>query len=144
MKSITWRFRINISRALNTFCAMKHRSSSVFKFHLNAPGCAILASLTLFPFFPIPYAASIVVGSLCAVAASNDSVCDNGQTGVQDPDTDVCCPLECGEFCGGDGCGTIPGVDASQCCAAAIMDSGVICGEGVDAPCNQGSGEMSF
>ncbi|CAN0227801.1 unnamed protein product [Scytosiphon promiscuus] len=79
---------------------------------------------------------------LSTVAASNDSVCDNGQTGVQDPDTDVCCPLECGDFCGGDGCGTIPGVDASQCCAAAIMESGIVCGEGVDAPCTQVSGEL--
>lgn len=69
-----------------------------------------------------------------------DSVCDNGQTGVQDPDTDVCCPLECGEFCGGDGCGTIPGVDASQCCASIIEQSGIVCGDGVEAPCTQVAG----
>ena len=73
-----------------------------------------------------------------AEAAPADSVCDNGQTGVQDPDTDVCCPLECGTACGGEGCGTIPGVDASQCCAAAIMASGVTC-DGTTTPCVQTS-----
>lgn len=67
-------------------------------------------------------------------AAPEDSVCINGQTGVQDPDTDVCCPLECGDFCGGEGCGTIPGVDASQCCAAAIIAAGVVC-DGTTTPC---------
>ncbi|CAM9115958.1 unnamed protein product [Ectocarpus sp. 6 AP-2014] len=74
---------------------------------------------------------------LSTVAASADSVCDNGQTGVQDPDTDVCCPLECGESCGGEGCGTIPGVDASQCCASIIEQSGIVCGDGIEAPCTQ-------
>lgn len=63
-----------------------------------------------------------------------DSVCDNGQTGVQDPDTDVCCPLECGIACGGEGCGTIPGVEASLCCAAAIIAAGVEC-DGTTTPC---------
>lgn len=71
-------------------------------------------------------------------------MCDNGQTGVQDPDTDVCCPLECGDFCGGDGCGTIPGVDASQCCATIIEQSGIVCGDGVEAPCSQVAGGVSF
>ncbi|CAM9694516.1 unnamed protein product [Pylaiella littoralis] len=72
---------------------------------------------------------------LSTPAASNDSTCENGQTGVQDPDTDVCCPLDCGDFCGGGGCGTIPGVDGSQCCASAILDSGILCGDGVQPPC---------
>ena len=75
-------------------------------------------------------------------AAPADSVCDNGQTGVQDPNTDVCCPLECGDSCGGDGCGTIPGVDASQCCAAAIVASGIEC-DGTTTPCVQTSGESA-
>eukprot|EP00752_Nemacystus_decipiens_P008767 g7823.t1 len=75
---------------------------------------------------------------LSTEAAPADSVCDNGQTGVQDPDTDVCCPLECGTACGGEGCGTIPGVDADQCCAAAILASGVEC-DGTTTPCVQTS-----
>lgn len=71
----------------------------------------------------------------CTEAADANSTCDNGQTGVQDPDTDVCCPLECGDQCGGDNCGTIPGVDASQCCAMAIIASGAVCSDNVDPPC---------
>eukprot|EP00752_Nemacystus_decipiens_P010756 g9573.t1 len=67
-------------------------------------------------------------------AAPADSVCINGQTGVQDPNTDVCCPLACGTECGGDGCGIIPGVDASQCCASEIIASGVVC-DGTVTPC---------
>eukprot|EP00903_Cladosiphon_okamuranus_P006298 g6176.t1 len=75
---------------------------------------------------------------LSTEAAPATSLCDNGQTGIQDPDTDVCCPLECGSFCGGEGCGTIPGVDASLCCAAAIIASGVEC-DGTTTPCVQTS-----
>ncbi|CAM9402588.1 unnamed protein product [Laminaria digitata] len=68
-------------------------------------------------------------------AAPDDSVCDNGLTGVQDPDTDVCCPLVCGELCGGEGCGSIAGVDASQCCATNIIASGAVCSETGAPPC---------
>lgn len=68
-------------------------------------------------------------------AASNDSQCVNGLTGVQDPDTDVCCPLICGDACGGEGCGSIAGVDASQCCATQIIAAGASCADTGVAPC---------
>lgn len=67
--------------------------------------------------------------------APANSTCDNGLTGIQDPETDVCCPLICGESCGGVGCGSIPGVDASDCCATNITDSGMRCSETVGPPC---------
>lgn len=72
-------------------------------------------------------------------AAPADSVCDNGQTGVQDPDTDVCCPLECGNECGGEGCGTIPSVEDSsaKCCANNIITADVTCDGAENAPCVQ-------
>lgn len=70
-----------------------------------------------------------------AVAASNDSTCDNGLTGVQDPDTDVCCPLICGDACGGEGCGSIAGASSGDCCAADIMAAGVLCSDSGSAPC---------
>jgi len=64
------------------------------------------------------------------------STCTNGLAGVQDPDTDVCCPLVCGEICGGVGCGSIPFTNgASDCCSTTIIASGVSCGDGVEAPC---------
>lgn len=75
-------------------------------------------------------------------AAPDNTTCDNGLTGVQDPDTDVCCPLECGTQCGGDGCGQVPGVDASQCCAASIIASGVVCSDVVGPPCVTEAGEL--
>ena len=74
-------------------------------------------------------------------AASNDSQCDNGLTGVQDPDTDVCCPLICGDACGGEGCGSIAGVDASQCCATNIIAAGASCADTGVAPCVVEAGE---
>ena len=46
----------------------------------------------------------------------------------------VCC-LETCEFCGGAGCASIPGTTADDCCAGNIMDSGVYCVEGAEAPC---------
>lgn len=81
--------------------------------------------------FPFP----LLMNDRYAAPASNDSVCINGQTGVQDPDTDVCCPLECGDQCGGDNCGTIPGVNASQCCSTQIIASGAVCSDTVLPPC---------
>lgn len=77
-----------------------------------------------------------------AVMASNDSVCDNGMTGVQDPDTDVCCPLTCGDSCGGDGCGKITGVSASDCCAETILQSGRTCDNTGEPPCFVTAGKL--
>ncbi|CAB1109038.1 unnamed protein product [Ectocarpus sp. CCAP 1310/34] len=78
---------------------------------------------------------------ITTAAAANDSVCENGQTGVPDPDTDVCCPLECGDSCGGEGCGSIPGVNATQCCSSLIIESGAVCSDTVSAPCVVGAAE---
>lgn len=74
-------------------------------------------------------------------AAPDDSTCDNGLTGVQDPNTDVCCPLVCGDACGGEGCGSIAGVDASQCCATNIIAAGASCADTNVAPCVVEAGE---
>lgn len=73
--------------------------------------------------------------SVFPAAASNSSLCDNGLAGVQDHDTDVCCPLVCGDACGGEGCGSIAGVDATQCCATPIIASGAYCADTLEAPC---------
>lgn len=86
----------------------------------------------------------IYIYILCAALADANSTCDNGMTGVQDSDTDVCCPLECGTLCGGEGCGSIPGVDSSQCCAAAIILSSQSCDQTGQAPCIQTTSEFFF
>lgn len=44
----------------------------------------------------------------------------------------VCCPIECGDFCGGSGCGE---VDATICCASAIVESNEDCDVSEEAPC---------
>lgn len=69
-------------------------------------------------------------------------MCDNGLVGVQDPDSDVCCPLECGNECGGAGCGVIVGTDPSQCCSELIMASGQDCAVTGSPPCFDQSGEL--
>ena len=62
------------------------------------------------------------------------SNCSNGLNGVENGDGGVCCPEIC-DFCGGEGCGSIPGTKPEDCCAGNITDSGVYCTEGVEAPC---------
>ena len=46
----------------------------------------------------------------------------------------VCCPETCG-VCDGSGCSRIPETTADDCCASNIIDSGMYCGPGVEAPC---------
>lgn len=61
-------------------------------------------------------------------------MCPNGLAGVQD-DT-VCCAETCNGQCGGEGCGAILGTNGpSDCCSATILMSGVMCDQGVEAPC---------
>ncbi|CAM9469864.1 unnamed protein product [Sphacelaria rigidula] len=73
--------------------------------------------------------------NLEATSASSNSTCDNGLTGVQDPSSDVCCPIVCGDECGGEGCGTIVGTSPSDCCYQSIIDSGRDCAVTMEAPC---------
>ncbi|CAN0467500.1 unnamed protein product, partial [Discosporangium mesarthrocarpum] len=61
------------------------------------------------------------------------SVCSNGSPGYQRDE--VCCKMDCG-FCGGVGCGAVPGTNgASDCCPTDIRAAGQCCGAGVVAPC---------
>ena len=62
------------------------------------------------------------------------SNCSNGLNGVENAMGTVCCPEWC-EFCGGTGCASIPGAEEGDCCASSIVDSGVYCVEGEEAPC---------
>lgn len=60
-------------------------------------------------------------------------MCPNGLPGVQDGE--VCCAEACGQ-CGGAGCGAILGTNGpSDCCSANILANGVMCEQGVEAPC---------
>lgn len=44
----------------------------------------------------------------------------------------VCCPLLCGDKCGGTGCGP---VSYENCCAGGIVDSDIFCEDSETAPC---------
>ncbi|CAM9895244.1 unnamed protein product, partial [Ectocarpus fasciculatus] len=68
-------------------------------------------------------------------SSSATATCSNGVTGVENEMGTVCCPIECGDFCGGDECV----VNALLCCASSITDSDVYCDEAGEAPCIIGS-----
>lgn len=73
---------------------------------------------------------------LCVFSQSEllTSICPNGLAGIQD-DT-VCCAEGCDGVCGGLGCDEVPFTNgATDCCSATILDSGVSCDDGVEAPC---------
>ncbi|CAM9361846.1 unnamed protein product [Ascophyllum nodosum] len=83
-------------------------------------------------------------GTLCSVTGAapciidppevTPSMCPNGLAGVQDGN--VCCAEACNGVCGGEGCGSILGTEgSSDCCSAIILEGGVFCVDGVDAPC---------
>lgn len=65
---------------------------------------------------------------------SADAWCADGIAGIRFGD--VCCVEKCGT-CGGTGCATVGGSyhGADECCAAAIMESGVSCNDSRAAPC---------
>ncbi|CAN0372924.1 unnamed protein product [Ascophyllum nodosum] len=62
------------------------------------------------------------------------SNCSNGLNGVKNALGTVCCPETCG-VCDGSDCSSIHGTTADDCCASNIIDSGMYCGDGVEAPC---------
>lgn len=60
-------------------------------------------------------------------------MCSNGIAGVQSGA--ACCEEKCG-LCGGFGCGNVSGTAGeSSCCSSTIIESGVGCDYGVEAPC---------
>lgn len=71
-----------------------------------------------------------------AASATTDSnsTCSNGLAGVEDTLTDICCTAACGQ-CGGEGCGSIPGLSNTDCCSATIEATGSLCSVTGSAPC---------
>ncbi|CAM9635574.1 unnamed protein product [Pylaiella littoralis] len=70
---------------------------------------------------------------LGTAAPVEQSTCSNGLPGVQNGA--ACCKEFCGQ-CGGVGCGVIPGTNGSEnCCASTVLESNLLCGNGVEAPC---------
>ncbi|CAM9999229.1 unnamed protein product, partial [Ectocarpus sp. 12 AP-2014] len=68
-------------------------------------------------------------------SGSTTATCNNGVAGVENEMGTVCCPIECGDFCGGEECV----INALLCCSSSIIDSNVYCDESDEAPCIIGS-----
>ncbi|CAN0044013.1 unnamed protein product [Ectocarpus fasciculatus] len=83
---------------------------------------------------PAPTTAATYATAAPSSASTAEIVttCSNGVPGVENGMGTVCCPIECGDFCGGSGCGT---VDATNCCASSIVGSNVDCDVSEEAPC---------
>lgn len=65
-------------------------------------------------------------------------MCTDDTEGVLSENGEVCCPLGCNGQCGGTGCssfGAASGLGGESCCVGEIMESGVTCGGGQEAPC---------
>ncbi|CAM9304229.1 unnamed protein product [Ectocarpus sp. 12 AP-2014] len=71
----------------------------------------------------------------CFITGSTTATCSNGVAGVENEMGTVCCPIECGDFCGGEECV----INALLCCSSSIIDSDVYCDESDEAPCIIGS-----
>ena len=70
-------------------------------------------------------------------APTSADQCSNGVEGVEGSNSrgTVCCPVSCGEKCGGKGCGRRPGGGAS-CCVGGILNAPQpLCSEVPTAPC---------
>ncbi|CAN0159675.1 unnamed protein product, partial [Ectocarpus sp. 4 AP-2014] len=71
----------------------------------------------------------------CFIAGTTTATCSNGVAGVENEMGTVCCPIECGDFCGGEECV----INALLCCSSSIIDSAVYCDESDESPCIIGS-----
>ncbi|CAM9758911.1 unnamed protein product, partial [Ectocarpus sp. 6 AP-2014] len=67
----------------------------------------------------------------CFISGVEPATCSNGVVGVENEMGTVCCPIECGDTCGGEECV----MNALLCCSSSITDSGVYCDESDEAPC---------
>lgn len=73
----------------------------------------------------------LTIASVC-VGQAVQELCTNGVPGIENGMGTVCCPSLCGGICGGTGC---EAADVENCCAGAIVDSGVYCDDSETAPC---------
>ncbi|CAN0044702.1 unnamed protein product, partial [Ectocarpus sp. 8 AP-2014] len=67
---------------------------------------------------------------------SNDMV---GMDGINENGA-VCCTFECGQ-CGGEGCGSVPGLDNTHCCINGVLNNQELCSVAGAAPCVIDSGD---
>ena len=81
---------------------------------------------------------SVSLEAPCVNSVSENPVCSNGISGVDNDVSSVCCPLGCGGKCGGTDChllGVENGLDHTSCCAGDIVASGILCAVSGVAPC---------
>ncbi|CAM9298684.1 unnamed protein product [Ectocarpus sp. 8 AP-2014] len=71
----------------------------------------------------------------CFISGVEPATCSNDVVGVEDEMGTVCCPIECGDACGGEECV----INALECCSSSIIDADVYCDESDEAPCIIGS-----
>ena len=81
----------------------------------------------------------LVVRALVSRSEPADE-CSNGIAGRESEHGEACCPIECGETCGGAGCkgfggGESAGLGSSSCCVGTILEEGSLCSDTESAPC---------
>ncbi|CAN0431092.1 unnamed protein product, partial [Ectocarpus sp. 12 AP-2014] len=73
---------------------------------------------------------------------SLQQICSNNMEGIDGINENgaVCCTAECGQ-CGGEGCGSVPGLDNTNCCINGVLNNQELCSVAGSAPCVIDSGD---